>query len=540
MGNEYLAALVDEFYQLGAREVVVSPGSRSTSLALLFEEYGKFRTFVDIDERSNGFFALGIAKAHQRPIILVVTSGTAGAHLYPAVIEAKHSRVPLIILTADRPYDLQFVGAPQTTNQSQMFGNSVNHYENLAVPTEKLFWSYPRKVAQRMFTASIAYSAGPVQLNVPISEPLVPDLSAENFEKGRQKFTVNLGEISTSSNLTAGQNVLILAGPDYSADYHHEVLRFAEDLNAPILADPLSNFRSYENPNILDSYDAFLTNENLAKPDVILQFGQMMISKRVQQWLARQNCDYWQVDPSLEYRNPAQTTTNLIQSSVKSFVKSNKIVTSDSNFLSNWQEINAKYREKLNTASEEDFEGTIVRKIQNIIPDDSQIMSSNSMTIRDLDYFWQAKNQEVKIFGNRGVNGIDGIESTALGLSTNGKPTILLTGDLSFLHDLNGLILGKTEHLNLTIVLFNNDGGGIFHMLPQRKEKHFDRLFSTAHGLEFSALSNLTGLNYHEITDLTDFEEKFTSSLRSSGIHLLEVKTEKDKSVTLRKKYTTL
>ncbi|MDR0297742.1 MAG: hypothetical protein LBI11_03725 [Streptococcaceae bacterium] len=191
--NHYLAAVVDEFYLLGVRDVVVSPGSRSAALALLFENYGKFRTFVSIDERSAAFFALGVAKGNARPVILICTSGSAGAHYYPAIAEAKFSHVPLIILTADRPMDLQFVSAPQTMDQTRLYGNFVNHYELLAPPSDidKNYWTYPRKVAQKAYLGSFNPSAGPVQINVPLSDKL-PDLETENFVKGRQAHTFKL------------------------------------------------------------------------------------------------------------------------------------------------------------------------------------------------------------------------------------------------------------------------------------------------------------------------------------------------------------
>jgi len=198
MNNEYLAPLVDEFFNLGVREAVFSPGSRSTALAMLFEEYGKYDTYVNIDERSAAFFALGIAKAQQRPVVLICTSGSAAAHYLPAITEAKHSRVPLIILTADRPNDLQFVGAAQTVNQADYFGKFVNHYEELSHPNINNFWTYPRKVAQRAYMASTNVPAAAVQINVPIGEPLIPELNPEHYQKGRKPFFSVKGKFSRS------------------------------------------------------------------------------------------------------------------------------------------------------------------------------------------------------------------------------------------------------------------------------------------------------------------------------------------------------
>ncbi|GBG96421.1 2-succinyl-5-enolpyruvyl-6-hydroxy-3-cyclohexene-1-carboxylic-acid synthase [Lactococcus termiticola] len=540
MNNNYLATLVDEFYQLGIRDVVVSPGSRSTSLAMLFEEYGKFSTYVDIDERSAGFFALGTAKASKKPVVLICTSGSAGAHYYPAVTEAWHSRVPLIILTADRPYDLQFVGAPQTMDQTRLFGDFVNHFENMIRPDEKLFWTYPRKVAQR---AVLKGQSLPVQINVPLSEPLVPDLDPENFAKGRRSFSLSAGTMSTDWDFEQLPNkVLILAGAT-TESAQEDIIRFAEKLKAPVLADPLSKLRSFESPVLIDSYDAFLTDTALAeqlKPELIFQFGQIVVSKRVQQYIARLDCDYVQVDYESDYRNPSQTTTEIVQSHVKAFVSGCQLEREDSQYLSQWQAVQDKMRAKLDTVANEasPFEGRYVQLLQELMPAGSQLSSSNSMEIRDLDYFWKASQKQVDIYCNRGLSGIDGLTSTALGISANGKKTVMLTGDLSFFHDLTGLTVGKTEALNLTIILFNNDGGGIFHHLAQHDAKHFDRLFSTPHGLDFSGLAKLTGLDYHEIKDYEDFTEQFTEAITKKGIHLLEIKTDKEHSLNLHKKYT--
>jgi 2-succinyl-5-enolpyruvyl-6-hydroxy-3-cyclohexene-1-carboxylate synthase len=549
MRNEYLAAFVDELFSMGVREAVFSPGSRSTALAMLFEEYKKFDTYVNIDERSASFFALGIAKAKRRPVVLVCTSGSAGAHHFPAVTEAKMSRVPLIILTADRPQELQYVGAPQTVDQTRFFGDFVNHFENLEAPQAENFWTYPRKVAQRAYLSAVSPVEGPVQINVPLRDPLVPDLDPENFEKGRSahRFQVSKGKMSATLDETVfSKRTLILAGPDNNVNYHHELLKLAQQLSAPILADPLSNLRNHHDSLIIDSYDAFLVDPEIKKtlkPDVIILFGQIPVSKRVQQFLTlHDDAEFIQVDPSLNYRNPSQTTTLMVQSDVKAFAESVNFVNDDSNYLQLWQVLQAKMREKLDTVSTETaaFEGRYVQHLQKLMPENSQLLVSNSMEIRDVDYWWKAQNAKVRLLGNRGVNGIDGQESTALGISTTSKPTVLLTGDLSMLHDINGLIVGKTHELNLTIVLFNNDGGAIFHHLAQKGVPHFEYLFSTPHGLDFSALADLMGLDYHLVADYDDFDKVFAQSVQKSGIHLLEIKTDKDLSLALHEKYTKL
>ena len=269
----------------------------------------------------------------------------------------------------------------------------------------------------------------------------------------------------------------------------------------------------------------------------------MPVSKRLQQFVAFNNeAEFIQVDPALDYRNPSLTTTTMVQSDVVPFASSIKKVNSDSSYLEKWQNAQEKMRQLLETVTYEEnaFEGRYVQELQKHLEAlDAQLLVSNSMEIRDIDYWWKKADAKVRILGNRGVNGIDGTESTALGIATTGKPTVLLTGDLSMLHDLNGLIVGKTHELNLTIVLFNNDGGGIFHHLAQKGVPNFDYLFSTPHGLNFAGLAELTGLDYHLVSGYADFGQQFEASLHQSGIHLLEIKTDKDLSLALHQKYTT-
>ncbi|MFZ2577778.1 MAG: 2-succinyl-5-enolpyruvyl-6-hydroxy-3-cyclohexene-1-carboxylic-acid synthase [Lactococcus hircilactis] len=542
--NEFLAPLVDEFFHLGVREVVFSPGSRSTTLALYFTHYKKYKTFVNIDERSAAFFALGIAKSHKRPVVLVCTSGSAGAHYLPALTEAKHSRIPLIVLTADRPNHLQFVGAPQTVNQTAYFGSFVKHDEQLSTPNKENFWSYPRKVAQRLILSAQNLPKGPVHLNVPVDEPLIPDLNPNYFKKEFFPFQIQKAMLHPSYLPDLSGKIVILAGPDSNLTAQKEMIELAERIKAPLLCDPLSNLRSFESPVIIDAYDAFLVDHTLQEklqPDLFIQFGQIPVSKRVQQMINNnKQAQYIQVDETLEYRNPLLTTTLMIQSDIKSFCEAIQSFNRNDAFLLLWQEAQEKMRKKLNRVKNENesFEGKYIQLIQEVLNDETQILVSNSMEIRDVDYFWEAKNSSITFFGNRGTNGIDGQESTALGLSTTGKPTLLITGDLSMIHDMNGLLIGKTHELNLTIVLFNNDGGGIFHHLAQKNLPYFDYIFSTPHGVDFSGLKQLFHLDYTLITSDAMFRDQLMKMSKKTGVHLLEVRTNKNLSLLLHEKYT--
>ena len=570
--NEYIATLVDEFAQLGITHAVFSPGSRSTTMAMLFREHGDFETYMNIDERSAGFMALGIAKAHRKPVILVCTSGSAVAHYMPAVLEAQYSGVPMIILSADRPYTLQHVGAPQTVDQQKLFGTAVNYYEELALPQQDHYYTYPRLVARKAYMKAMDVKRGPVHINVPLFEPLVPELDKKHFDCGRLPFSVVGGTIQPSDvhamyDLLKNTKVLILAGPSAYPNDIEAILALSYMFNAPILGDPLSNMRSVRDERVVTSYDAVLTQEayrDVLQPDCILQIGQMVVSKRVQQWVASmQHTPIISVSPTMDYTNPTGNTTLFVQSTPQGLVAALKIGipelhamenegyaegayeeldTADNGYLATWIHADEVGRKQLDTVGREQelFEGRTIHLLQELLPQHSQIVVANSMSIRDMDYFWSGNRHSAIIYGNRGVNGIDGTVSTALGIATNGMPTVLLTGDLTFFHDLNGLAVAKTHPLNLTIIVHNNDGGGIFEYLPQKGTPHFDYLFSTAQGLDYSGLATLYGIDFVRVASNDELKNALQNYVGTTGVHVIEIPTFKERSRELHKKYTTI
>ena len=609
--NEYIAALVDEFYQLGVRHAVFSPGSRSTTMAMLFTEYEGFETYMNIDERSASFMALGIAKAHKEPTVLVCTSGSAVAHYLPAILESQYSGVPLIVLSADRPHTLLHTGAPQTVDQQKIFGTAVNYYEELAVPQDEHYYTYPRQVARKAYMKAMDTKKGPVHINVPLFEPLVPELDRKHFVMGRSPYKVfkpnygdvfsyqnrsnntsNPSNVSNASNVSYTKNttdnntnnpnnsnllfaqykrVLILAGPQIYVDEVESIHSFAENLQAPILADPLSNVRRCHKAGAIDdnhevasnhnndtnmtqdkqvsdvvisTYDAFLADKDLwsvLKPDCVIQFGQIVVSKRVQQMVASwDNVEYIEVNPTMDSMNPMGKTTIHMQASIDMFTHLFAVKNESNAYLNRWQCLDVAGKAQLSTAIEEpsSFEGRTIRELQQHIPDNSQVLVANSMTIRDFDYFWFSGESDAVLYGNRGVNGIDGTVSTALGLAANGQPTYLVTGDLSLFHDLNGLAVAKTHNLNLTIILHNNDGGGIFEYLPQKGTKHFDYLFSTSQGLDYSGAAKLYGCGYTKISSPDELVSVLAKVSKESGVHIIEIPTDREYSCQLHRKYT--
>lgn len=550
--NEYIAALVDEFYQLGVRHAVFSPGSRSTTMAMLFKEHEGFETYMNIDERSASFMALGIAKAHKEPTVLVCTSGSAVAHYLPAVLEAQYTGVPLIVLSADRPHTLLHVGAPQTVDQHKIFGTAVNYFEELAVPQESHYYTYPRQVARKAYMKAMDTKKGPVHINVPLFEPLVPELSRNHFEAGRSSFKVVKPNYGGAFSCDDGNNlleryerILILAGPQIDIDEANTIRSFGEALQAPILADPLSNVRGCGASDVvISTYDALLAGQALwreLKPDCVIQFGQIVVSKRVQQMIASwTDVEYIEVNPTMDSMNPTGKTTMHVQASIDVFTHLYGKNNNSDEYLNIWQRLEQEGKKQLSTAIDEPhcFEGRTIREIQEHIPEDGQIFVANSMTIRDFDYFWFSGESKAVLYGNRGVNGIDGTISTALGLAVNGRPTYLVTGDLSLFHDLNGLAVAKTHNLNLTIILHNNDGGGIFEYLPQKGTKHFDYLFSTSQGLDYSGAAKLYGCGYTKISSPDELSPVLAKIGQDSGVHIIEIPTNREYSRELHKKYT--
>ena len=550
--NEYIAALVDEFYQLGVRHAVFSPGSRSTTMAMLFKEHEGFETYMNIDERSASFMALGIAKAHKEPTVLVCTSGSAVAHYLPAILEAQYTGVPLIVLSADRPHTLLHVGAPQTVDQHKIFGTAVNYFEELAVPQESHYYTYPRQVARKAYMKAMDTKKGPVHINVPLFEPLVPELSRNHFEAGRSSFKVvkpNYSDIFACGEgnnlLERYERILILAGPQIDVDEADMIRSFGEALQAPILADPLSNVRGCGTSKVvISTYDALLAGKALwheLKPDCVIQFGQIVVSKRVQQMIASwTDVEYIEVNSTMDSMNPTGKTTMHVQASIDVFTHVYGKNNNSDTYLNIWRRLDQAGKKQLSSTIDEPhcFEGRTIRELQKQIPEDGQIFVANSMTIRDFDYFWFSGESKAVLYGNRGVNGIDGTISTALGLAANGRPTYLVTGDLSLFHDLNGLAVAKTHNLNLTIILHNNDGGGIFEYLPQKGTKHFDYLFSTSQGLDYSGAAKLYGCGYTKITSPDELSAVLANVSSETGVHIIEIPTNREYSRELHKKYT--
>ena len=553
----YIGNFIDELASNGVTDVVISPGSRSTPLALLATAHDEIKEHVLVDERSAGYFALGIAKETKHPVALVCTSGTAVANYLPAVVEAYHGRVPLLILTADRPHELRDIGAPQTINQLNIFGTFVKKFYEMSLPDgSEASLLYVRNRAKRSVKIALDQAPGPVHLNFPIREPLMPNLALDSLW-GKRSNTLQL---ATENVLTDGaleqveqlinskKRPLIVVGPQYDAELVLLIQTLSERLQAPILADPLSQMRSVKHAHLIEGYDAILKDESLRKllqADLIIRFGSMPISKSYLFYLNEQaDLTHIVVDEAIESREPTNKASILLTMTPRSFLRQFnglKLNLAKSKWLSQWQELNQITKSVLEKLPNELTEGAAVKTLIDYLPDSSILFAGNSMAVRDVDTFYLANDKNIFVHASRGASGIDGVVSTALGIAaTTNKQVTLLIGDLSFYHDLNGLLAAMQMELNLTILLINNDGGGIFSFLPQSNETiYFEKLFGTPLGIEFSTVVDMYKGRYTRADSLESLANSLTKSYEQKGLTVIEVLTDRKENVAWHRRVWT-
>ncbi|MFJ7729550.1 2-succinyl-5-enolpyruvyl-6-hydroxy-3-cyclohexene-1-carboxylic-acid synthase [Neobacillus sp. NPDC097160] len=550
----YIAAFVSELVLTGVTDVVVSPGSRSTPMAMVMAEHPELNVHIHVDERSAAFFALGIAKAINRPVAILCTSGTAAANYFPAIVEAKYSRVPLIVLTADRPHELREMGAPQAIDQIHLYGHHVKWFAEMAVPekSEEMI-RYVRTVCARAAAIAAAKPSGPVHLNFPFREPLIPKLDNALFqltERPKGYVKVHNGDLTIDNEqfkriaeqLSGKEKGVIVCGNIADKHFAEAVTRLSKELNYPILADPLSQLRSGKHSfeNIVESYDTFLRNADakaFLKPDIVLRFGAMPISKALTIFLKENHAaDQLVVDGGGSWRDPAALTTEMIFCNEANFCA--ELVTyldskAPSGYLDNWKKVNALTKGNMTPIRDltELSEGKLFYQLADMLPEGATLFVGNSMPIRDLDSFFLNNNKSIKVMANRGANGIDGTVSTALGAALYSKSLYLVLGDLTFFHDLNGLIAAKLYDIKIHIILVNNNGGGIFSFLPQSEHpKNFELLFGTPLDIEFEHAVRMFNGQFIKINDWQHLELEMKKSDGQSGIHVYELATKREKN----------
>lgn len=554
--TSYLAAFVAELVQSGVKDVVVSPGSRSTPMAMVIAEHPEIRLHIHVDERSAAFFALGIAKASGKPAAILCTSGTAAANYYPAIVEAYYSRVPLVVITADRPHELRDVGAPQAIDQIHLYGKHVKWFIEMAPPekSEEML-RYVRSVCARAAATALTSPAGPVHLNFPFREPLIPDLNKENLFTHEERLdgyvTIRQSELTLHNNqleslkneLRQYERIIIVCGSIDNGVFPEAVTTFAEKLQAPIIADPLSQLRSGKHrlENVIDAYDTFLRNDDAKKvlqPDLIIRFGAMPVSKALTIFLKEnKQAEQWVIDSGGGWRDPSLLTTSMIYCDEAAFCYAlNAVIEQEksSDFLLKWKELNSFTKEHLMKIRESSDlnEGKVFYELFELLPEGATLFVGNSMPIRDLDTFFYSNSKSIRIMANRGANGIDGTISTALGAAVVHQPMYLVLGDLTFFHDLNGLIMSKLYHLNINIIVINNNGGGIFSFLPQSNHpNHFEKLFGTPLDLQFEHAIRMYHGQYELIKDWTHFSSSVEGCSSFQGLNVLEVTTNREENL---------
>lgn len=570
----YVSAFFDELARCGVEDVVVSPGSRSTALSMV-AHVSDLSLYVDVDERGAAFFALGLARAKQKPVAVICTSGTALANYYPAVVEAQSSRIPLMVLSGDRPQRLQHLGAPQTFDQLKAFSDHVEGFWNMPEPSaDPSVIAYARQIAREACIAvgTGGVSRGPVHINFPFDEPLKPDLSVEGlFSIGRIVTPVpallsahtELEESQAQDLLVwlAAKHPLILCGEKTFSEHISPeeqdieaacLFALAEYLDAPLVADPLSNLRAYRHPAVITTADTLFKGkaaQTLPDFDCVIRFGRYPVSKPVTRYLEDHTCLQIVVDPLTTRDFNAQTAV-FVPVTPASFVSSLLDAASlpeaprrtkaqeSQEALRAWTLRQTQAQEKLEDVritGADDFEGTYIRTILDVAPAGSLIFSANSMAIRALDMFYTGHDdKQITLLANRGLNGIDGTVSSALGAAQIYDHTTLIVGDLSLLHDLNALALQAeferrqvgdgAKPVQVTIVLLNNQGGAIFDMLPQKSdEAYFERLFLTPHATNFEAAAQTFALDYTRVTTALECQAALEKSYAHAGISLIEI-----------------
>lgn len=562
----YCGAFVDELARSGVRHVVISPGSRSTPLAMLMAAHREIRIWMHVDERSAAFFALGMAKARRQPVAVLSTSGTAAVNYFPAVAEAHHARAPLIVCTADRPHEMRDVGAPQAIDQIHLYGSYVKWFVEMALPEDSpSMLQYVRTVAGRAAATTLMAPSGPVHLNFPFREPFIPQLEETEVHVAAREGQRKYVQVTQSPRQPQSDDIkrlaaelrdikrgLIVCGPQDDPAFPESVIRLAERLQFPILADPLSQVRcgSHEKRLVIDGYDAFLRSETVVKryvPDAIIRFGASPVSKSFFLYLQKHpSVRQIVIDGGDGWREPTLLASDMIYADPVLFCDALCDALPESKesslglppWTTKWLELNHLTQEVVRQQGDvrELFEGKVLAELADLLPDKAVLFVGNSMPVRDLDTFFMNNGKAVRTMANRGANGIDGVISSALGASTTGTPLVLVIGDLSFFHDLNGLLAAKLYRLKATIIVLNNDGGGIFSFLPQAEHpEHFETLFGTPIGLDYRHAVHMYGGSYSRVSDWEQFRTAVSKGMATDGLAVIEVPTERKRNAEVHR-----
>jgi 2-succinyl-5-enolpyruvyl-6-hydroxy-3-cyclohexene-1-carboxylate synthase len=521
----FCATLIDEWVRHGLRHAVIAPGSRSTPMALALVCRADINTHVFHDERSASFAALGVALATGVPAALLCTSGTAATHFHAAIVEAHQSGVPMLVLTADRPPELHGVGAPQTIEQTDLYGSAVRLFHDPGVPVDEQRTTW-RAIAAESWTHAVGDKPGPVHLNLPFREPLVGEASDLPEPEPVGLLSPPLVDISHLVDLLATSRGLIVAGS--GIDDRQMVQELATATGWPIAADPLSGCQMLE--SAVARFDAILRHSEFTtahRPDVVFQLGMPPASKVLAQWLTGLEATHVAVSPVGLVSDPNLVGSRQVHASIGALcsrLAAEVTHPSEPAWIEEWLAADRTAREVIDDALASEgqlSEPGVARAVTAGIPSGGHLVVASSMPVRDVEWFGTPRS-DVTVHANRGANGIDGVIATAIGVAIgSGAPTTVLLGDIAFCHDMSSLTALHARGLDLTIVVTDNDGGAIFSFLPQATTLPadvFEQAFGTPHGTDIVEVARAFGLRAYtaETADelVAAFDESDTSVVR--------------------------
>ncbi len=535
-----LAAFVDELVRCGLTDACTSPGSRSTPLVLALAREPRLRAHSHVDERCAGFFALGLAKATGRPAAVTCTSGTAAANLLPAVIEAHEARVPLIVLTADRPPELRDVGAGQTIDQIKLYGDAVRWFVEVGTHDAdpgRVRWM--RGLACRAYWTACGERPGPVHLNWPLREPLIPAAPppppAAGRSGGRPWVARGRRGGPPALELADGARGVVVAGR-VDAGLSPTIPAFAARAGYPLLADPLSGARS--GPAAIAHYDALLRAPGFdPEPELVIRVGDLPTSKPLRAWLAAHHgARQIAITPDGSWQDPDNLVVEVIPGEARAVLGGARPAPAPEAWLAGWRAADDRAAAALDAVlGDELSEPAVARSLGRWLDRGTTLFVAASMPIRDVESFWPARADGPRVLSNRGANGIDGTISSAFGVAAAGAgPVVLLIGDVALAHDIGGLLAATRLGLALTIVLLDNGGGGIFDFLPVSGERDvFERHVATPTGLDFGRAAALYGLAHVRATDLAGLRRALGAAIGDPQSTLVEVRTDRAENVRL-------
>ncbi|NKQ34616.1 MAG: 2-succinyl-5-enolpyruvyl-6-hydroxy-3-cyclohexene-1-carboxylic-acid synthase [Chloroflexi bacterium] len=560
----YAWLFVDALAQAGLTAVVISPGSRSTPLTLAFDAHPDIEVFLHLDERSAGFMALGMALELDRPVALVCTSGTAAANYLPAIVEANMSQIPLLILTADRPPELRHSGANQTIDQIKIYGDQVLWSVDAPLPQADAPSVSIRNIqtlAARAYATANGLRKGPVHVNFPFRKPLEPEIRDWRLEIDAQRQISNLQ--SPISHVSHGRlhpipqqlaqltaviqkhtRGLIICGPRCpGGDFPQAAAALSRQTGYPVLADPISGLRFGEwvaDTAVISAYETFLqTDPGWPEPEIILRFGAVPVSKWLNTWLDHTRPAHRiHIRENGVWADDSHRTTLFLQANetaVCQQLTARLSLRENKEWVTAVSQTDAQTWQLLDNALEQAwFDGAVVADALALIPPDSSLFMGNSLPIRHLDQYGRAQTKPIRAYANRGASGIDGNLSTALGMAlANGRPLTVILGDITFYHDMNGLLpisnpstsSGRILQSPISILVSNNNGGGIFNRLPIAQiEPPFTRLFRTPHNLNFAPAAEMYGLAYEWVNGRDHLRQLLSNA--PTRPRLLEIRTD--------------